>query len=124
MNLVKLVLNSGMGNGEVVELLKIAKGYLPLVRLEYDRAKAELNSWKAELNNSVQIYQQFVDSNVALKKRENELRQTIDELETKEAELERIIFELKQQLSELRENKEDSYNLNLESQGSRMLLAI
>jgi len=113
-----------MGNGEVVELLKIAKGYLPLVRLEYDRAKAELNSWKAELNNSVQIYQQFVDSNVALKKRENELRQTIDELETKEAELERIIFELKQQLSELRENKEDSYNLNLESQGSRMLLAI
>ena len=34
--LVKLVLNSGMGDGEVVELLKIAKGYLPSVRLEYD----------------------------------------------------------------------------------------
>jgi predicted transcriptional regulator len=67
-NLVKLVLNSGMGDGEVVELLKIANGYLPLVRLEYDRTKAELNSWKAELSNVVRIYQQFVDSNVALKK--------------------------------------------------------
>jgi len=88
-NLVKLVLNSGMGDGEVVELLKIASGYLPLVRLEYDRAKAELNSLKAELNNSVRIYQQFVDSNVVLKKRENELRQTINELEAKKAELQK-----------------------------------
>ena len=73
--LVKLVLNSGMSDGEVAELLKIAKGYLPSVRLEYDIVKAELNSIRAELNNTVQIYQQFVDSNVALKKRENELRQ-------------------------------------------------
>jgi hypothetical protein len=28
-NLVKLALNSGMGNDEVIELLKIAKGHLP-----------------------------------------------------------------------------------------------
>ena len=48
------------------------------------------STWiRAELNNTVQIYQQFVDSNVALKKRENELRQTIDELEVKKAELQK-----------------------------------
>ena len=38
-NLVKLTQNSRMRDGEVVELLKIANGYLPRVRLEYDRLK-------------------------------------------------------------------------------------
>ena len=75
LNLVKLIQNARMGDGEVEELLKIANGYLPLVRLEYDRAKAELNSWKAELDNTVRTYQQFVDSNIALKRREIELHQ-------------------------------------------------
>ena len=101
-NLVKLVMNSGMGDGEVVELLKIANGYLPLVRLEYDRTKAELNSLKAELSNVVRIYQQFVDSNIALKKRENELRQTIDELEAKKAELQKP-----KPMSEFHENNDN-----------------
>jgi hypothetical protein len=112
-NLVKLVLNSGMGDGEVVELLKIANGYLPLVRLEYDRTKAELNSWKAELSNVVRIYQQFVDSNVALKKRENELRQTIDELEVKKAELQKP--NLNEPLSEFNEDS-DNKDVNFEVQ--------
>jgi hypothetical protein len=60
-DLVKLAQNSGMKDGGVVELLKIANGYLPRVRLEYDRVKeekssleAELNSWKAELSNTGQ----------------------------------------------------------------------
>ena len=101
-NLVKLVLASGMGDGEVVELLKIAKGYLPSVRLEYDVVKAELNSIRAELNNTVQIYQQFVDSNIALKKREVELRQTIDELEAKKSELQKP--KLNEPLPEIHEN--------------------
>ena len=35
-NLVKLALNSGMSDGEVEELLKIANRHLPRVRLEYD----------------------------------------------------------------------------------------
>ena len=100
--LVKLVLNSGMGDGEVVELLKIAKGYLPSVRFEYDRTKAELNSLKAELSNVVRTYQQFVDSNIALKKRENELRQTIDEVEAKKAELQKP--KLNEPLPEFHEN--------------------
>lgn len=101
-NLVKLVLNSGMGDGEVVELLKIASGNLPLVRLEYDRTKAELNSLKAELSNVVRIYQQFVDSNIALKKREDELQQTINKLEAKKAELQKP--KLNEPLPEFHEN--------------------
>ena len=81
-NLAKLIQNARMGEGEVVELLKIANGYLPRVRLEYDRLKeekssleAELNSWKAELNNTVRTYQDFCDRNLKLKKREDELQQ-------------------------------------------------
>jgi predicted transcriptional regulator len=112
-NLVKLVLNSGISDGEVVELLKIANGYLPLVRLEYDRVKAELNSIRAELNNTVQIYQQFVDSNVALKKREDELRHTIDELEVKKAELQKP--KLNESLPEFHENTGNK-DANLEVQ--------
>jgi hypothetical protein len=48
-------------------LLKVANGYLPRVRLEYDRLReeknwleAELNSWKTEINNSARIYQDFI----------------------------------------------------------------
>ena len=87
-NLVKLAQNSGARDGEVVELLKIANGYLPRIRLEYDRVmaeldscKAELNSWKAELNNTVRMYQQFIDRNIELNRREDDLLQTIKKLD-------------------------------------------
>ena len=93
-NLVQLTQNARMGDGDVVELLKIANGYLPRIRLEYDRVneeinshKAELNSWKAAVNNSARIYQGFCDRNLELKKREDELQLSINELEAKEAEL-------------------------------------
>ena len=93
-NLVQLTQNARMGDGEVVELLKIANGYLPRVRLEYDRVKeekssleAELNSWKAELSNTVRTYQDFCDRNLKLKKREDDLQLSITNLEAKEAEL-------------------------------------
>jgi DNA repair exonuclease SbcCD ATPase subunit len=89
-DLAKLVQNAKVGEGEVMELLKIANGYLPRVRLEYDRLKeekssleAELNSWKVEISNSVRIYQGFCDRNLELKKRENELQHSINELEGK-----------------------------------------
>jgi hypothetical protein len=92
--LVKLTQNSRMKDSEVVELLKIANGYLPRVRLECDRLKeekksleAELNSLEAEKRNSVRIYQDFCDRNLELKKREDELQLSIKELEAKEAEL-------------------------------------
>jgi hypothetical protein len=48
-NLFKLSQNSGMRDVEVVELLKIANGYLPRVRLEYDRVKEEKNSLEARI---------------------------------------------------------------------------
>ena len=86
-DLVKLAQNSGIRDGEVVELLKIANGYLPRIRLEYDRLKAELNSWKVEISNAVRIYQQFCDRNIVLKKREDELQHSVNKLEAKEAEL-------------------------------------
>jgi len=120
-NLVKLTQNARMGYSEVVELLKIANGYLPRVRLEYDRRKeeksslqAELNSWKAELTNIARTYQQFCDKNLELKKREDELLLSINELEVKETELQMNITGLKQQLSEFRENNLDNAKLNPE----------
>ena len=103
-NLVKLTQNLGMGNAEVAELLKIANGYLPRVRLEYDRlkeeinlSKAELNSWKAATSNEVRVYQDFCDRNIVLKKREDELQLSISELERKET-------RLNESLSEFQEN--------------------
>ncbi|HYZ58757.1 MAG TPA: hypothetical protein VE544_03790, partial [Nitrososphaeraceae archaeon] len=120
-NLTRLVQNARMGDGEVVELLKIANGYLPRVRLEYDRVKeeksslqAELNSWKAELNNTAKIYQNFCDRNLALKNREDELQQIIDAMENKRTELQKTTTELQQHLAELQENNTYHDNLNTE----------
>ena len=107
-NLVQLAKNAGMGDGEVVELLKIANGHLPRVRLEYDRvieeinsSKAELNSWKAEITNAVRTYQDFCDRNLALRNREDELQLNVNELEAKEDELQKRFNE---SLSQLQEN--------------------
>jgi predicted transcriptional regulator len=119
-NLVKLAQNSGISEGEVTELLEISKGHLPRVRLEYDRVneeisshKAELNSWRAELNNIARTYQQFVDRNIELKRREDELLLSVGELEARERELQKTTTELEQRLSGLRENNACNDNLNL-----------
>jgi predicted transcriptional regulator len=120
-DLAKLIQNARIGEGEVVELLRIANRYLPRVRLEYDRLKAELdslkaelNSWKAEINNSVWVYQQFCDRNLELKKREDELQQNIDELEAKRTDLQKTTTESNHYLAEFQENNSDNDNLNLE----------
>ena len=110
MNLVKLAQNSRISDGEVVELLKIANGNLSRARLEYDRVKAELNTWKAELSNTVRIYQGFCDRNLELKKREDELQLYFNELEGKVAELQKTRFN--ESLSELQDNEVDNSNLN------------
>ena len=102
-NLVKLTLNSGMSDSEIVELLKIANGYLPRVRLEYDRHKAELNSLKADICNSVRIYQDFCDRNLEMNKRINELHLIVDELEAKRTELQKTTTESNQPLAEFQE---------------------
>ena len=119
-SLVHLFQKSRIGEGEVVELLKIANGYLPRVRLEYDRVKEELNSTKAELNsqkaaiiNEARVYQDFCDRNLALKKREDELQHSVNKLEAKESELQKTISRLGQHLSVL-ENNVNTTNLNPE----------
>ena len=96
-----------MKDGEVVELLKIANGYLPRVRLEYDRLKDELNSWKVEISNAVRIYQGFCDRNSELKKREDELQYSINELEAKRTKLQKTITESNQHLAEFHETNVD-----------------
>src|ERR687892_1699281 len=93
-NLTKLVQNARMGDAEVVELLKVANGHLPRIRLEYDRVKSELNSWKAEISNAARIYQLFCDRNLALKNREDELQLSVNDLEIKEAGLQKTTTEL------------------------------
>ena len=117
-NLVNLVQKARIGEGEVVELLKIANGYLPRVRLELDRikeeinwGKAELNSWKAAISNEVRVYQDFCDRNLVLKNREDELVLSISELEAKKAELQNTI--LTESISEF-QGKAYNTNVNLE----------
>ena len=90
-NLVNLAQSSGMSDEDVVELLNIAKGHLPRVRLEYDRLEAELNSRKAELNSITRTYQQFCDRNIELKNREDELVNTINKLEARKTELQKLL---------------------------------
>lgn len=106
-DLVQLIQKAGMGDGEVVELLKIANRYLPRIRLEYDRVKEEKNSLAAEISNSVRIYQDFCDRNTALKKREGELQLSISELECKET-------RLNESLSEFQEN--DDFTLEVKEE--------
>lgn len=98
-----MVQNAHMGDGEVAELLKIANGYLPRVRLEYDKlqqeinsTKAELNSWKAAVSNEVRVYQDFCDRNLALKNREDELQHNIEELEAKKTILNKSLSEFEE----------------------------
>ena len=113
-NLVRLVQKARIGEGEVVELIKIANGYLPRIRLEYDRLIEEKNSMKVELQNTVRIYQDFCDRNLALKKREDELQQIIDAMENKKTELQKTTGELQQQLSVLQEFNVGDNTLDLE----------
>jgi predicted transcriptional regulator len=127
-NLVRLVQNSGIRDAEVVELLKIANGYLSRVTLEYDRlkeeinlSKAELNSWKAEVSNAARTYQLFCDRNLALKKRENELQLTINELEDKVAGLQEKFNKSLSELQDLAVDEKLHYPSNFESSSKTLI---
>ena len=87
-NLVKLALNSRMSDGEVVELLKIANGHLPRVRLEYDRLKAELNSLEDEKSNSTEDYHRLCNGISGMKITVDQLQLTIRESKDEKAKLE------------------------------------
>jgi hypothetical protein len=93
-NLVKLAKDSGIDDDDVIELLEIAKGHLPRVRLEHSRILSDLNSLKADINNAAYIYQDFCDRNIELKNREDELVKTISELEAKKTELSQSEFQV------------------------------
>ena len=129
-NLAKLVQNAKIGEGEVVELLKIANRHLPRIQLEHDRLKeeknsleAELSSKKAELNNAARTYQQFVDRNIELKKREDELQRNIDDMENKKAELQKTTTELENNTCHDNFNPEVKHDgLSLSGEGSRKIL--
>ena len=79
MNLVKLVQNSGITDDEVIEFLEIAKGHLPRVKLEYDRLKAELNSFEDEKSNSVKDYHRLCNEISEMETTVNKLQLTIRE---------------------------------------------
>ena len=84
-NLVQLIQNAGMSNDEVVEPLKIAKGHLPRVKLEYDRLKAELNSMEDEKSNSTEDYHRLCNEISGMKTTVDQLQLTINESKDEKA---------------------------------------
>ena len=77
-----------MGDGDVIELLKIANGHLPRVKLEYDRLKAELNSLEDEKSNSTDDYHRLCNEISGMKTTVDQLQLTIRESKDKKAKLE------------------------------------
>ena len=103
-NLVKLALNSGMGDDEVVELLKIANGHLPRVRLEYDRLKAELNSLEDEKSNSTEDYHRLCNEISGMETTVNEHQLTIRESKDEKARLEMQKIRLQNFVKDFQDN--------------------
>ena len=103
-NLVKLALNSGMSDAEVVELLKIAKGHLPRVQLEYDRLKAELNSLEDEKSNSTEDYHRLCNEISGMKTTVDQLQLTIRESKEEKAKLELQKIRLQNFLKDFQDN--------------------
>jgi hypothetical protein len=103
-NLVKLALNSGMGNDEVVELLKIAKGHLPRVGLEYDRLEAELNSLEDEKSNSAKDYHRLCSEISGMKTTVDQLQLIIRESKDEKAKLEMQKIKLQNFIKDFQDN--------------------
>ena len=103
-NLVKLAQNSGMGDGEVIELLKIANGRLPRVKLEYDRLKAELNSLEDEKSNSTEDYHRLCNKISEMKTTVDQLQLNIKESKDEKAKLELQKIRLQNFVKDFRDN--------------------
>ncbi|MGC2308522.1 MAG: hypothetical protein WA461_08965, partial [Nitrososphaeraceae archaeon] len=86
-NLVKLALNSGMSDSEIIELLKIANGHLPWVKLEYDRLKAELDSLEDEKSNSAKEHQRLCNETSEMETTVNQLKLVTKRLKEEKAKL-------------------------------------
>ena len=103
-NLVKLALNSGMSDGEVVELLKVANGRLPRVRLEYDRLKAELKSLEDEKSNSTEDYHRLCNEISGMETTVNQLQLTIKDSKEEKARLELQKIKLQNFVKDFQDN--------------------
>ena len=98
-NTIKAVLNRAG-----VELLKIANGHLPRVRLEYDRLKAELNSLEDEKSNSTEDYHQLCNEISEMKTTRDQLQLTIKESKEEKAKLELQKIKLENFLKDFQDN--------------------
>jgi predicted transcriptional regulator len=87
-NVVKLAQNSGISDDEVLELLNIAKGHLPRVKLEYDRLKAELNSLGDERSNSAKEHELLCNEISEMKTTVDQLQSTMKESKDENSKLE------------------------------------
>jgi predicted transcriptional regulator len=97
-NLVKLALDEGMDEVQVLELLRIANGCLPSVKFEYDRLEAKRSSLEANVQQSTRTIQEISDriskeSKTLEQYRSiyNQLKEETENLNTKKIRLENII---------------------------------
>ena len=103
-NFVKLALNSGMSDNEIEELLKIAKGHLPRVRLEYDRLKAELDSLEDEKSNSTEDCHRLCNEISGMKITVDQLQLTIRKSKEEKAKLELQKIRLQNFVNDFQDN--------------------
>jgi hypothetical protein len=105
-NLVRLAQESGTSDEDVVELLKIAKGHLPRVGLEYDRLRAELNSLEDEKRNSVKEYQRLCNEISEMKTIVDQLQLTKRESRDENSRLELHKIKLQKFVKDFQDNTE------------------
>ncbi len=103
-NLVKLALNSGVSDDEVVELLKLANRHLPRIQLEYDRLKAELNSLKDEKSNSAKDYHRLCNEISGMRTTVDQLQLSLRESKDEKAKLELQKLRLQNFVKDFRDN--------------------
>jgi predicted transcriptional regulator len=97
-NLVELALDSGTGDDEVLELLKIANDSLPSVRVEYDKLEVKRSSLEANVTQLARTLQEINDHILKESKTleqirfiYNQLKEETENLNTKKARLENVI---------------------------------
>ena len=88
----------------VVELLKIANGHLPRVRLEYDRLKAELNSLEDEKSNSTEDYHRLCNEISEMETKVDQLQLNIKESKDEKAKLELLKIRLQNFVKDFQDN--------------------
>jgi chromosome segregation ATPase len=93
-----------MSDSDVVELLKIANGYLPRVRLEYDRLKAELNSLEDEKSNSTEDYHRLCNEISEMETKVDQLQLNIKESKEEKGKLELQKIRLQNFVKDFRDN--------------------